>query len=324
MKNILLSAIAAFGMLAAQAQTPIVNYSFEQVLTSAGSGAPLVHFNGSAVYADNAKSGNGVYSIALNGSEYYMVDFSTPNGLTGYTINYWAKLGTKPNYNVGVCNLLAVDTAGPSPLQYKGSFVTATDFKKRPYFETYISQSSAYSITIPDTLDNNWHMLTFRWKTDSISIFMDGELKATEDGPATFIASNEQLTVGALKNNINGVAGFQSSFEGNIDEVRIYETDLSNASILSLYNTGTIISSIYNVANDIKIGMYPNPANTTLNIKTAENIVKAEVYSVVGSLVLQQTGAIESINVAELTQGIYVLRLTADSGKQASKKFTKE
>jgi len=324
MKKILHSAIAAFAILAAQAQTPVVNYSFEQALTNAGSGAPLVHFNGSAVYANNAKSGNGVYSIALNGSEYLSVNFSTPSGLTGYTINYWAKLGTKPNYNVGACNLFAVDTAGPSPLQYKGSFVTATDFKRRPYFEVYTSPNSANAISSLDTLDKNWHMLTFRWKKDSLTLFIDGALKATGKGPANFIASSEKLTVGALLNNIDGVAGFQSSFEGNIDEVRIYETDLSNASILSLYNTGTFVSSIYNVANDIKVGMYPNPANTTLNIKTSEQIVKAEVYNVLGSLVLQQTGAIESINVAELTQGVYVLRLTADNGKQASKKFTKE
>jgi hypothetical protein len=93
---------------------------------------------------------------------------------------------------------------------------------------------------------------------------------------------------------------------------------------LSLYNTGNIVSSIYNVTDDIKVGMYPNPANTVLNIKTSEHIVKAEVYNMMGSLVQEEGGTIEQINVADLARGVYVLRLTTEDGKQLGRKFTKE
>ncbi|GEM_PF-6148511 len=322
MKKTLLVAIAAFAMLGAQAQSPVVNYSFEQTLASTGSGPSLTHNTNQPTYSDNAIGNNGVYSVFLN-LEHLTANFATPSNLTGYTINYWVKLGTNAGYNVAVTNLRLIETTGSSSV-FSGSFLTATNDRRRPYFEIYTSTSNASLFNTSDTLDDNWHMLTFKWKTDSAFIFIDGVEKLAVEAPANFVESNEMLTVGALRNKINGIDGAQSRFLGSIDELRIYETDLSNASILSLYNTGNIVSSIYNVTDDIKVGMYPNPANTVLNIKTSEHIVKAEVYNMMGSLVQEEGGTIEQINVADLARGVYVLRLTTEDGKQLGRKFTKE
>jgi len=323
MKKTLLSAVAVFGMIAAQAQSPVVNYSFENVLTSSGAGGALAHSSNNAIFSDNARTGNGIYSLSLSGSEYLTGDFSVPTGLTGYTVNYWVKLGSKPNYNVGVTNIKRVEQQG-SPQEYRGSFVAATDPQRKPYMEVFISTNNAYTYTAPDSIDNNWHMLTFKWVTDTAFIYVDGVQKLKETSASTFIASSEKLAIGALLNNLQGVQGYQSSFGGDIDEIRIYETGLSDASILSLYNTGTILSGINDAASEMKVGMYPNPANTTLNIKTSEGIVKAEVFNVIGSLIQEEIGAVESLNVSNLHSGVYVLRLTTDNGKLSIRKFTKE
>jgi hypothetical protein len=170
MKKIVLLALAVFGMLAVQAQSPVVNYSFENVLSSSGTGGTLIHNSNNAIFSDKARPGNGVYALALNGSEYLTTNFSVPTGLTGYTINYWAKLGRNPNYNVGVTNIIRVTKQG-SAQEYLGSFVAATTPDRKPYFEVFTSTSSAKLYTAPDTLDNNWHMLTYKWITDSAYIY---------------------------------------------------------------------------------------------------------------------------------------------------------
>ncbi len=322
-KSILVFAFAAICIFTGKAQTPVVNYSFEQSLASTGSGAPLVHNGGNPSFSTNTNTGNGSHALSLGGSEYFSAPFSTPSGLTGYTVNYWVKLGSKPGYNVGVCQLKYEKETG-QPDFYLGSFLTGTDASQKPYFEVYTSTSSADYFAANDTLDNNWHMLTFKWEPDTISIFIDGVFNNGRLGPSAFISSNSSLHVGALENNINGTLGYQSSFAGLIDEIRIYETGLSNESILSLYNTGTITSVVNNTAAEIKVGMYPNPANTMLNIRTSEHIVKAEVLNAIGVLLHEETGAVESVNVSQMQQGVYFLKLTTENGKQTVKKFIKE
>jgi hypothetical protein len=323
MKKILLSAFAVFGMLASQAQSTVVNYSFENTLASGGSGSALTHSSGNAVFSDNARTGNGVYSVSLNGSEYLSGDFTVPTGLTGYTINYWVKLGSKPNYNVGATNVKLVELQG-SPQEYSGSFVTATNPERKPYFEVFVSTNNAFLYTAPDTLDSDWHMLTFKWVTDTAYIYVDGIQTLKESSASTFIASNEKLAVGALLNNLQGVPGYQSSLGGDIDEIRIYETGLSDASILSLYNTGEIISGINGVAADIKVGMYPNPANEFLIITCDEEIETTEVYNVVGEKVIFVKGQITKLNTAPLAQGMYSVQLKTTNGNTAVKKFIKQ
>ena len=62
--------------------------------------------------------------------------------------------------------------------------------------------------------------------------------------------------------------------------------------------------------------VYPNPATNVLNIANRNNleITSAQITDVNGRVVNQATGAISQINIADLTAGVYFLKLTTSQG----------
>ncbi len=71
------------------------------------------------------------------------------------------------------------------------------------------------------------------------------------------------------------------------------------------------------IDNEIKI--FPNPANTYLQIETRNlNIKTCEIYNIYGETVINnsslQQGAISKINVTNLQKGIYFIKLQTDKG----------
>jgi hypothetical protein len=68
--------------------------------------------------------------------------------------------------------------------------------------------------------------------------------------------------------------------------------------------------------------MYPNPVSgNTLYINTTANAVKqVQVYNVLGKQVINTTVANNSLNVANLTSGVYIVKIT-EEGKTATRKL---
>ncbi|MBO7082260.1 MAG: C10 family peptidase [Bacteroidales bacterium] len=86
------------------------------------------------------------------------------------------------------------------------------------------------------------------------------------------------------------------------------------------YNTG--ISE----ENDTKINLYPNPANSTLRVKSDEPILQYSIYDIQGTLVSQMTDVSEKsleLDVRSLSTGTYMIRLTLGN-TVLTKKFVKE
>ena len=73
--------------------------------------------------------------------------------------------------------------------------------------------------------------------------------------------------------------------------------------------------------------IYPNPSNLKLNISLAQNgnATKVEVFDVLGKLIYKKalTDIRSSINVASWNSGVYLVKITNDSGTQ-TKRFVKQ
>lgn len=118
-------------------------------------------------------------------------------------------------------------------------------------FITYVSgigYKYAQTSIAPSTLLNNWHMLTGTFDKTTISIYIDGELKtATATGSTAGIGyANNYLFLGAEAAG-NATTPANSTFVGDISDVRIYATALSDAAIKELYNTSMAIDSNGNI-----------------------------------------------------------------------------
>lgn len=106
-------------------------------------------------------------------------------------------------------------------------------------------------------------------------------------------------------------------FDGMMDDFRIYNYELSAEEIGKLFSDLNTDSSTIVDGNDIKINVYPVPANDVLkyNIHTPDDlgISKISLYNVFGKLVFRNDFLPSSegeIAVSELSSGVYLLKVT--------------
>ena len=78
---------------------------------------------------------------------------------------------------------------------------------------------------------------------------------------------------------------------------------------------------IYN--NLLTFSVYPTPTENILNIKSKAEISKIEIYSKLGQLILlNQTE--NNIDISNLTNGLYFVKVTAINGDFGVKKIVKK
>jgi hypothetical protein len=88
------------------------------------------------------------------------------------------------------------------------------------------------------------------------------------------------------------------------------QIDTSSAIFFSNLYCGTA-SAISNVKNETSISMFPNPANSELNIRSSEKVANVMLFNNLGQLVLQNNlgTANGKINTAGLAKGVYHVRI---------------
>jgi len=102
------------------------------------------------------------------------------------------------------------------------------------------------------------------------------------------------------------------NFEGVLDEVKLWDTALVPTQVIALTTTHR---SDYQAAMDLAI--YPNPSATSIRVRIPEAFLgkpcRMRGYDLMGRMVLdhqwQQASVEESVSVATLSQGIYLLEL---------------
>lgn len=70
------------------------------------------------------------------------------------------------------------------------------------------------------------------------------------------------------------------------------------------------------------VGIYPNPVQSELTISSKQQVVSIDVYSLLGQLVLSEKNK-NQIQVASLSNGVYLLQITLDNGSLLSRKIVK-
>lgn len=75
--------------------------------------------------------------------------------------------------------------------------------------------------------------------------------------------------------------------------------------------------------NTTVFNVYPNPVQNTISIETNSVVQQLEIISIFGQNV-RTIGMLETtIDVSDLEEGIYLIRLTDDKGRQVSKRVLK-
>lgn len=123
---------------------------------------------------------------------------------------------------------------------------------------------------------------------------------------------------------IKDKAGFERAV-GFVYEDDVIEVTAADGTTKVLYTFADETSGIKNVRakNSIDVELYPNPASDVLFIGGMD-AVSVKVYSLAGSLMIDQAVYGTSVDVSSLQSGVYMVKLMNAEGKIALSKFLKK
>lgn len=70
---------------------------------------------------------------------------------------------------------------------------------------------------------------------------------------------------------------------------------------------------------DSELSIYPNPATEVVNISTADEVQRVEIFNMQGQLVKVENGDVNTVSVKELANGVYTIKLTTANGTSMHK-----
>jgi hypothetical protein len=146
------------------------------------------------------------------------------------------------------------------------------------------------AVVLPANADDDTYTWSFSNGTGSASIDASGLLTAITNGTVTVIAT---------ANDASGVTG--------TEVITISNQDLSVGEQAAIEN----------------ISIYPNPATAQLSINSDLKIERIEIMNVMGKTVKTIVNPSNTVDVSELTVGVYFLQVQTDKNV-VSKKFIKE
>jgi|FLOH01.1.fsa_nt_gi hypothetical protein len=210
-----------------------------------------------ATWNNNGQIG-GAYSFDTN-----TINLDSLITLTdGYTLTFWEK-----ETNV---------TRREFPIGYTSSAGDFLDLRNHTHISIRQADSSYVSWTLVTTLENNtWHFITVKINNSKYELFVDGQSQGLQDRTSTFRVQN----IG------NGYTNNAFSFNGSIDEVKIFNKALSTEQINAIYeeesagyHLRTLVSNETSKSDVWSVAVTPNDANSDGNtlISNSVTIVNAQ------------------------------------------------
>jgi hypothetical protein len=167
--------------------------------------------------------------FSFNGSGDDISGVRSLAGSSGFTICIWAKFDTF-SQNQTFYSDYDLNTPRPMNTYWNSSkgeaYIHLTDSNGNEQFNL-----AGYDIR-QDINTNEWVHLAWSWSssTDTVKFYLNGNQKSTD----TFVESNIQPTP-ANSQNIGALNGSNGSFDGDYDDVRVYEPGISGSDINQIY-----------------------------------------------------------------------------------------
>jgi len=181
--------------------------------------------------------------------------------------------------------------------------------------------------------DGEWHHIVGIYNTDMAYLYVDSQLDKEGTATGELIGYVEDPLVIGAKFEIN----YRNSWNGLIDEVRVYDYALTAEQVAELYNMeiGTKVEAKGILMNDYNLDQnYPNPFNpsTVISFSIPKNTyVSLDVYNMLGQRVrtlinqslpmgVHQAAWDGTNDLGEtVTNGIYFYSLRSNVGVQTRK-----
>ncbi|HNW88408.1 MAG TPA: T9SS type A sorting domain-containing protein [Bacteroidales bacterium] len=301
-------------------------------------------FSGNA----NDMSGNGYHGVN-NGASLTIDRFGNPysayhfNGLLAYivlnnnipiinsnsfTISAWAIMDGPGGGNLGQNNIYEQRCDDATTTAKSTILLMPEDHTGHMLFIIRSSINSMASDGTISTLSKGYgawhHYAGVLDASDTMRLYIDGQEvgKTPFTHTGDFITDIDYVDFGRHQNSGSTIRG---AFNGDIDDVRIYNFGLNQKEILSLYQENT--SGISHTVNENGVIILPNPAIHFIHIElpTFEKNDIISVLNIHGQILIQQPIIQKKtqIDLDDIAKGIYFIKITTAEGV-VIKKFLKE
>jgi hypothetical protein len=170
--------------------------------------------------------------------------------------------------------------------------------------------SNAGSGAGPKIFIDNVHILTDQSVESAESFYWN----AAKDSAQAALNRYPSVTSGVLYNNLQ--TALIQTYTTIIDCAAAVQT-LQDATARFLAGAALLSGVVSETDSGIRI--YPNPANQVIHINSKEDVKKIDIYNCQGRLIYNTTSNVKSINVSDLSKGLYVMKINVQSGIKIQK-----
>lgn len=276
----------------------VAEYSFDNVYTD---------FSGNNAFASSAGTSFG-NDRNNNPNSALIVNNTTVNGQipglpidgSARTVSLWAKIDSNTYANY--------------PFSY-GGILQDLSFVGVINNNTLEFQSFSNGFTVNETNPiNTWMHLVYTYDGVNVRMYKNGVLKGTS--PFNLFTSFDDNYF-----YLASIWGATNTFNGSVDDLKIYNYPLTQTEITNLYNNNTLSTSDFN-QNNLEVALYPNPVQDILSVDTVNTIKSVEVYNLQGQKVLVSNQS--QINLSNLSAGIYMVRIEDENNAVNTKRIIKK
>ncbi|MCP4438633.1 MAG: T9SS type A sorting domain-containing protein [Aureispira sp.] len=258
--------------------------------------------------------GNTAYSF--NGTSSYiqykdssLLDLGTSDFTVSLWLNYTDGATRMIPFTIGKWNNGLATENGKFYIELNTT--TGEDITTR-YFDDVNAQSSLKTNVTGTLNDGNWHHVVVTRTGSYIYMYVDGVLEKRVNQPTRNITNvnHRYLLLGA-----NAAPSASTFYNGSIDNVKIFKHALNGLDVEALgasIITGTVATKINSKPSLV---VYPNPTSAQLTIANVNsNIEEIRIVDLTGKTVKSLITTTNTVNVAELSKGVYILQTKTDKG----------
>jgi hypothetical protein len=318
----LLITLLCFCFTASNAQNTILHLSFNDSSLIDSSANNFIGTAYDIVYTEGSCNSTGIYvngSVTNNfASSVQISDSSILRPSADFTLSAWA-MYTDSSQSITYPYVVAKRYSFSSaPFDSYGLFIDNSG-SQGSYWTAVIGDSLGQHLvaSVSEAEIGEWTHLALVFENNNLALYVNGQQENNMNlQPADIMYSNLPFSVGTSRGN-----GTNTQFEGNIDEVYLFDYALSSTEVGDLASCPIISNNQQFKAPSSKIKLFPNPALHSINIE----VEKQGIYSIVSVLgerlqSFQLNGGRHSIDLHQLPSGLYFLQ--SEDGE--SLKFVKQ
>ncbi len=227
-------------------------------------------------------------------------------GSSDFTVEFWIKTSSSENMRI----------LGKREICMHSNFwnIGIRDGKFEAELDQNSSGSPYHVIKGKNNFDDdNWHLVQFVRDSNILKLYVDSVLDTME----VFTSVVDLSNVGnfRLGHEICANGGFTESFDGVLDDVRIY-----NCAI----DTNTVPNSTLHSSEVLAwdVHLYPNPGSDFIRFDTQNRLKSIEIIDALGSKKNVPLSGSE-LDVRQLSNGVYFVKFESENGLILTKTWIK-